>query len=71
MQIKERKMSVPIETEVAGLGLSAEKSVYVDVKPHLEDNTTTLVVDVIDSHDVQYAAIAGTRNKHVSLHIIL
>ena len=59
-------MSVPIETEVARLGLGTGKSVYVDVKPHLEDDTTTLVVDVIDSHDVQYAEIAGTRNKHVS-----
>ena len=60
-------MSVPIKTEVAGLGLGTEKSMYVDVT----DNTTTLVVDVIDSHDIQYAAIAGTRNKHVSLHIML
>ena len=58
-------MSVLIETGVAGLGIATGKSVYVDVKPHLEDNNTTL--DVIDSHDVQYAVIAGTRNKHVSL----
>ena len=43
-------MSVPIETEVAGLGLGTGKSVYVDVKTHLEDNNTTL--DIIDSHDV-------------------
>ena len=49
------------ETGVAGLVLGTGKSVYVD--PHLEDNTTKLVVDVIDSHDMQYA---GTRNKHVS-----
>ena len=44
---------------------SLSKSMYTDVK-HIE-NTTVRDVNVIDSNDVKYSAIAGTRSAPVSL----
>ena len=35
------------------------KKNFVDVAPDPEDNTTTLVVDVIDSHDVCMLLLLG------------
>ena len=50
-------MLAPTECKVTGL-----KSMYADVQ-----HTTTSDVDTIDSNDVKYSAIAGTRSGPVSL----
>lgn len=44
--------------------VTGSKSMYADVK-----HTTTGDVDVLDSNDVKYSAIAGTRSVPVSLKI--
>ena len=57
---KKRMMLAPTEYKVTGL-----KSTHADVQ-----HTTTSDVDTIDSNDVKYAAIAGTRSIPVNLCII-
>ena len=56
-------MPAPSEAVVHKKG----KSAYVDVE-HIEDTATKHNIIMEDkSHDVEYAAIAGNRNRHVSL----